>query len=53
MSEKKLLSQFLELNFDANSYSSVNEASNAAISQALPTDVVYIGGSTFVVAEIF
>ena len=53
MSEKKLLSQFLELNFDANSYSSVNEASNTAISQALPTDVVYIGGSTFVVAEIF
>ncbi len=53
MSEKKLLSQFLELKFEANSYSSVNEASNIAVSQALPTDVVYIGGSTFVVAEIF
>ena len=33
-------------------YSSVAEALNAAKAQALPTDFIFIGGSTFVVAEV-
>ena len=33
-------------------YSSVVEALNAAKAQALPTDFIFIGGSTFVVAEV-
>ena len=35
-----------------NSFSSVSDAYKAAASQALPTDLIYVGGSTFVVAEI-
>ena len=33
-------------------YSSVAEALNAAKAQALPTDFIFVGGSTFVVAEV-
>ncbi len=33
-------------------YSSVAEALNAAKAQALPTDFIFVGGSTFVVAEM-
>ena len=33
-------------------YSSVAEALNAAKTQALPTDFIFVGGSTFVVAEV-
>ena len=33
-------------------YSSVAEALNAAKAQALPSDFIFIGGSTFVVAEV-
>ena len=33
-------------------YKSVNEAFNASMSHSFPGDVIYIGGSTFVVAEI-
>ena len=33
-------------------YSSVSEAYEAALKNAAPTDFVYVGGSTFVVAEI-
>ena len=35
-----------------NSYSSVGEALNSAKSNSKGTDVIYIGGSTFVVAEV-
>jgi len=33
-------------------YSSVAEALNAAKAQAIPTDFIFVGGSTFVVAEV-
>ncbi len=33
-------------------YSSVNEALTAAKEQALPSDFIFVGGSTFVVAEV-
>ena len=35
-----------------DAYSSVSEALNAAKAQALPTDFIFVGGSTFVVAEV-
>ncbi|TVZ58854.1 dihydrofolate synthase/folylpolyglutamate synthase [Flavobacteriaceae bacterium MAR_2010_105] len=38
--------------FKGTSYSSVKEAFEAALSMSNPDDVIYVGGSTFVVAEI-
>ena len=38
--------------FQGETYSSVAEALNAAKAQALPTDFIFVGGSTFVVAEV-
>ena len=35
-----------------DAYSSVAEALNAAKAQALPSDFIFVGGSTFVVAEV-
>jgi len=35
-----------------NSYTSVNEAYNTAVNNASKEDLVYVGGSTFVVAEV-
>jgi len=41
----------VQLNFNYQIYSSVNQAKNAAIKAAKAEDLVYIGGSTFIVAE--
>jgi len=35
-----------------NSYKTVSKAYNAALKAAISTDVIYVGGSTFVVAEV-
>ncbi len=43
---------FAENQVKGNSYSSVKEALNRAKSNANKTDLIYVGGSTFVVAEI-
>ena len=48
-----LRDQFLGEGFVGESYLSVKEAVDKAISNASDDDVIYIGGSTFVVAEIF
>ncbi|MBN2869240.1 MAG: bifunctional folylpolyglutamate synthase/dihydrofolate synthase, partial [Flavobacteriaceae bacterium] len=48
-----LKAQFLNHGFVGESYLSVNEAIEKAKVNAKSTDVIYIGGSTFVVAEIF
>ena len=48
-----LRDQFLGVGFVGESYLSVKEAVDKAISKASDDDVIYIGGSTFVVAEIF
>lgn len=37
---------------NGNSYSSVNKAYKEALKMAAPKDLIYIGGSTFVVAEV-
>jgi len=52
MSEKKLKSILLQSNLVGESYSSVNEAYKSALSTAKAEDIIYIGGSTFTVAEI-
>lgn len=41
-----------EYNLIGNAYNSITEAYKAAIEKAKPSDFIYIGGSTFVVAEI-
>ncbi|WP_417291646.1 bifunctional folylpolyglutamate synthase/dihydrofolate synthase [Corallibacter sp.] len=51
--EKKLQSIFLSEGYIGKSYSSVNEAVKTAKETANNDDLIFIGGSTFVVAEIF
>jgi len=43
---------FLDNGFSGNSYASVSDAYNFALKAASVDDVIYIGGSTFVVAEV-
>ncbi|WP_047547946.1 bifunctional folylpolyglutamate synthase/dihydrofolate synthase [Psychroserpens sp. Hel_I_66] len=47
-----LKQQFLDFGIKGESYSSVNMALNSAKSNASSDDLIYVGGSTFVVAEI-
>lgn len=47
-----LKAQFLNNGFVGESYSSVSTAIEAAKSKATSEDVIYVGGSTFVVAEV-
>ena len=48
----KLKDISLELNLQGNAYNSVKDAYNNAISNYKKDDLIFIGGSTFVVAEI-
>ncbi|MFM1879263.1 MAG: hypothetical protein RLZZ241_2129 [Bacteroidota bacterium] len=49
----ELLEQgFRNYGFDFTSYASVPEAYHAALSAAAPQDLVFVGGSTFTVAEV-
>ncbi|WP_066224342.1 bifunctional folylpolyglutamate synthase/dihydrofolate synthase [Formosa haliotis] len=52
MDSEVLKTYFLEEGFNGSSYNSVNEAYKAALKDAKKDDFIYIGGSTFVVAEI-
>lgn len=52
LDEKVLKSKASEFALEGNSYSTVVKALRAALSKALPTDLVFIGGSTFIVAEV-
>jgi dihydrofolate synthase/folylpolyglutamate synthase len=47
-----LKQSFLNNGFEGKAYNSVNEAYNMAIKDAKSEDVIYVGGSTFVVSEI-
>ncbi len=49
---KILKATFAENQLIGNSYSSVKDALNSAKSKAIKDDLIYVGGSTFVVAEI-
>ncbi|GAA4888153.1 folylpolyglutamate synthase/dihydrofolate synthase family protein [Flaviramulus aquimarinus] len=48
----KLKEKFIQHNFEGEAYRSVNEAYKSAINNANTNDLIFIGGSTFVVAEI-
>ena len=43
---------FEKNNKTGESYSSIEQAFKSAIKQSNPNDVIYIGGSTFVVSEV-
>ncbi len=47
-----LKTRAMEYGLNGLAYSSVNEALKSALSVAKSTDFVFVGGSTFVVAEI-
>ncbi len=47
-----LQKQCKEYNLEGNTYNSVNEAYKTALKSASDQDLVFVGGSTFVVAEI-
>ena len=51
-SAETLKAFFESRGFRGNSYNSVNEAYKAALNAASSEDLIYVGGSTFVVAEI-
>lgn len=48
----KLATQAAEYGLKGNTYNSVSAALNAAWKAAAPTDFVFVGGSSFVVAEV-
>ncbi|RSK40652.1 bifunctional folylpolyglutamate synthase/dihydrofolate synthase [Mangrovimonas spongiae] len=52
MDEKKLKSEFDKANFTSKIYGSVNQAFSNAKEQAKENDLIFVGGSTFTVAEI-
>ncbi len=52
LDSKKLKKKALEYNLFGEEYSTVKNAYKAALQMATKSDVVYVGGSTFVVAEI-
>lgn len=52
MEVNQLRDKFLANGFVGDSYNAVNEALNSALQKAKPNDLVYVGGSTFIVAEI-
>ncbi len=52
LDEKRLSKKASEFNLIGKEYLSVSQAYNTALQQATDQDLIYVGGSTFVVAEI-
>ena len=52
LDELELQELFKNNNRIGKSYSSIEQAFKSAIKQSDPNDVIYIGGSTFVVSEV-
>lgn len=52
MKVDKLAQIFNAKGYQGQTYSSVNEAFNSAKQHATPQDLIFVGGSTFVVAEV-
>ncbi|WP_299782730.1 folylpolyglutamate synthase/dihydrofolate synthase family protein [uncultured Formosa sp.] len=52
MPAEDLQASFITSGFEGDVYNSVNEAYKSALLHAKPDDFIYVGGSTFVVAEI-
>ena len=51
MDEKELLKQAQQIKLKGNSYNTVKEAIKKALQKADKNDIIFIGGSTFIVAE--
>ena len=49
---KFIASIFLKRNYQGKAYLSVRDALTAAKSQSLESDLIFVGGSTFVVSEV-
>ena len=49
---KKLMETAHEFELEGNSYKSVKEAYRVALTSAEKNDLIFVGGSTFVVAEV-
>lgn len=52
LSESELMNKAISLGLKGHAYKSVKSAYKAALQQAKPRDLVFVGGSTFVVAEV-
>ena len=52
LNEDVLKEEFHKKGYYGNSYKSVNEAFKIALNNSKSSDLIYVGGSTFVVAEI-
>ncbi len=52
LDENTLMREAKKYNLSGDSYNSTNEAFNASLSNAENEDLIFIGGSTFVVAEL-
>ncbi|MDR1974786.1 MAG: bifunctional folylpolyglutamate synthase/dihydrofolate synthase [Bacteroidales bacterium] len=52
LNETELKKQAQEKNLHGNAYQSVQQALQQALKNATPADLIYIGGSNFVVAEV-
>lgn len=52
MDEKMLMAEASKFGLHGKCYTTVNEAFMAALKNSVPTDLIFIGGSTFVVAEV-
>ena len=53
MKWKELLEHCRSLGLEAKGYPCVRAAFEAAKKEASPQDIIYIGGSTFIVADFF
>ena len=52
LDENKLMSEAVRYGLIGSSFSTIKDACNEAIKNAGPDDLIFIGGSTFVVAEV-
>jgi len=52
MPELELKQKMMQYGFKGENYSSVNDALNSSLRISTKQDVIYVGGSTFVVAEV-
>ena len=52
LNENKLMTEASRFGLRGKSYITVNEALKAARKSSVPTDLIFVGGSTFVVAEV-
>jgi dihydrofolate synthase/folylpolyglutamate synthase len=52
LDEKLLMDEAIRYNLKGKSFPKVKQALSEAVKNTSPTDIIYVGGSTFVVAEV-